>query len=272
MQEPSRRQFLAAIGTGTIGAGVVPTGSSNRPTPRLEVTIHPDQSFGSSTTRDVRSAVEYGVEQVASNVTSRLGLDVEKSVREGIAVPPDAVSTADQPRLFDDVKSWLISRDAYEDGVCHLYLPNAPFARKIGYGSVLSHVANGGTIAFANLGATQKWEDPAVSANIAIHEWLHTVIRPGIAEEVNGSRCEHDLGAVIKSGLGTVDVTPMATTYADKSLFGSETQWDGTGCWNHDSFFRHDGQFLVPLRWKHTPDLSKATLQAATRYVEKYLA
>ncbi|WP_435346286.1 hypothetical protein [Haloarchaeobius sp. HRN-SO-5] len=234
--------------------------------------VHPDERFGwSPTTRSALSAVEAGVAQVATRAERELGVTVETSVREGDVVPADAVSSGDQPRLLDDLATWLTDHGAYDDGACHLYLPREPYDQALGYGAARSDVADGGTVAFANLGATETWDDAAVSANLAVHEWLHTVLRPDVAAAVNGSRCEHDLGAVVRRELGTVLVTPLATSYADTTVFGGETQWHGSGCYDHDSFSRHDGLDLQPRHWEHTWQLSEATLQATTRYVDEYL-
>jgi hypothetical protein len=236
------------------------------------VAIHPDERFGwSSTTRSVRKAVGFGVEQVATRAERILDVTVEADVREGEPVPPEQISTETQPRLFADVESWLTDRDAYDDGACHLYLPREPFDQALGYGAARGDVSEGAAVAFANVGATETWDSAAVSANLGIHEWLHTVLRGDVAEAVNGSRCEHDLGAVAERELGTVVVTPLATSYADTTLFGGETQWHGSGCSNHGSFSRHDGRDLEPRRWEHTWELSEATLRATTRFVDEYL-
>ncbi|SDM91369.1 hypothetical protein SAMN05192554_109137 [Haloarchaeobius iranensis] len=270
VHSPSRRRLLAAVGTAALGG--VASGRPARQPPRLAVSVHPDARFGwNGTTRAARDAVRVGVEQVATRAEHSLDLRVETSVTAGEPVPPDAVSTTDQQALFDSVERWLRDRDAYDDGACHLYLPRLPFDQVLGYGAANRDVASGGAVAFANLGATELWDDRAVSKNMAVHEWLHTVLRPDIAAAVNGSRCEHDLGAVARRDVATVVVTPLATSYADTTLVGGETRWHGSGCYDHESFSVHDGRELRPRYWTHTWQLSDATLRATTRYVDEHL-
>ncbi|MFD1646461.1 hypothetical protein [Haloarchaeobius litoreus] len=271
MHPPSRRRLLAAVGTAALG-GFASGRPTRQPAPRLAVAVHPDARFGwNGTTRSVRDAVRTGVEQVASRAERTLDVTVERNVTEGEPIPPAAVSSTDQPALFDSVERWLRDRDAYDDGTCHLYLPRLPFDQALGYGGANRDVASGGAVAFANLGATEFWDDRAVSENMAVHEWLHTVLRPEVAAAVNGSRCEHDLGVVARRDLETVVVTPLATSYADTTLVGGETRWHGSGCYDHASFSTHDGREHDPRHWTHTWQLSDATLRATTRYVDGYL-
>ncbi|WP_435359473.1 twin-arginine translocation signal domain-containing protein [Haloarchaeobius sp. DFWS5] len=267
MSPPTRRSFLAAAGLGALGVGF-----SSRPTVSLRVHVHPDDSFGwSPLTRRITRAVHRGVEQVAFRADRRLDATVTAEVVQGQPVPPETVPTASSPALVDTLESWLRDRDAYDDGATHLYLANEPFNRALGYGWAGGHVARDRAVAFANLGATQFWDDEHVSANLAVHEWLHTVLTGDEAEAVNGSRCEHDLGTVAMRELGTVVVTPLATAYADTTVLGGETRWHGGGCYHHGQFARHDGREFTPRHWEHTWVLSEATLQATTRFIEERL-
>lgn len=268
MQSPSRRQLLAGVGA-TVCAGFA-AGRPSRPRPRLAVSVHPDARFGwNEATRAVRDAVRVGVDQVAGHAARRLDVGVDATVTAGDPVPPDAVATADQPALFDSLERWLRDRGAYDERACHLYLPRLPFDQALGYGAANRDVASGGAVAFANLGATEFWDDRAVSENMAVHEWLHTVLRPDVAAAVTGSRCEHDLGSVARRDIATAVVTPLATSYADETLIGGETRWHGSGCVDHDVLSVPDSP--TPRTWTHTWQLSDATLRATTRYVDEYL-
>ncbi|WP_439027268.1 hypothetical protein [Haloarchaeobius sp. DT45] len=274
MPHTTRRGMLAALGLGTVGLPALqtPTRERSRPTARLAVQVHPDSRFGWSTlTRRVARAVENGVDQVAYRLGHGHDVSVDVSVTRGTPIPEERIGTSSYQQLYADVETWLRETDAYDPGACHLYLPNEPYNQSLGYGGANDNVDDDGAIAFANVGATDTWDGLAVSENIAIHEWLHTVLSRDTTEAQVGSRCEHDLGAVVMRELGTVVVTPMATAYADDTVFGGETRWHGSGCYNHDSFSRHDGLELAPRRWEHTWQLSEATLRAAANYVTETL-
>ncbi|WP_435333805.1 hypothetical protein [Haloarchaeobius sp. TZWWS8] len=289
MSPYSRRGFLAAVGGGSLGV----TGrwdaperpgsprrrdfqdrreASGRGSVSLQVRVHPDARLGwSLRIQRVRQAVRTGVEQVAVRASRELDAAVHPVVETGEPIPPEAVPTGSFDALFPAVETWLRERDAYVDGACHLYLANEPYNRGLGYGGANGDVAAGGAITLANVGATRTWDGDHVTDNIAVHEWLHTVLTGDDAAAVNGSRCEHDLGTVAMLEPGTALVTPLATAYADTSLVGGETRWHGSGCYDHGSFWRHDGLDFRPRRWVHTWTLSEATLRAATRFVEREL-
>ncbi|WP_267640564.1 hypothetical protein [Haloarchaeobius amylolyticus] len=276
MPATTRRAVLAALGLGTVGRpGRPATARERSPSPdpvRLAVQVHPDGRLGwSDLTRAVAGAVRTGVEQVAYRLEHGHDVPVEISVTRGAPIPETAVATSSYQQLFADVEEWLRDEDAYDPGACHLYLPDEPFNQALGYGGANGNVTGDGAVAFANVGATNTWDGRAVSENIAVHEWLHTVVDGDAVEAQVGSRCEHDLGAVVMRELGTVLVTPLATAYADDTVYGGETRWHGSGCYNHGSFSRHDGLELRPRRWEHTWQLSEATLRATSRFVRTHL-
>ncbi|WP_435319271.1 hypothetical protein [Haloarchaeobius sp. TZWSO28] len=274
MPPTSRRAVLAALGLGVLGSpGLASaTHDTSRPTARLAVQVHPDSRFGWSTrTRQVAQAVANGVDQVAYRLEHGHDVAVDVSVTRGAPIPESRVGMGTYQQLFADVESWLRDADAYDPTACHLFLPNEPYNQALGYGGANGVVSDGGAVAFANVGATGTWDGRAVSENIAVHEWLHTVLTGDAAETQVDSRCEHDLGAVVMRELGTVLVTPMATAYADDTVFGGETRWHGSGCYTHEAFSQHDGLELRPRRWEHTWQLSEATLRAVAAYVTETL-
>ena len=208
-------------------------------------------------------AFEYRVER-HDPVGSRLGL----------ASPLDALTPA--TTIYDRFRDVVHERDLVTGRCCHLLLWWDGLNYDVGYGgtrSPNSHVARvdgEGSQTVANVGATEFWDSRAVTRNIAIHETLHTFLSSSIVETVIDSRCDHDLGTAVAVADGVREVSPMATAYAGPEGIGGGTRFHGTGCFDHDAFSRHDGIEGVD-RWRYTTELSDATLEAVTRYVERYL-
>ena len=263
---PSRRALLQAVAASApaTAASAPATASDAAASPlTVGVAVHrvpsvPDEVLG----RAVR-AVDRGVEQVARNADRELDREVGYDVRAGGTASAPAIVTNTRDAVWRSTADWLESADRRDPDVLHLMLVDAPLQQSIGYGGNRTHLKNGGPVSYANVGATERWDDAAVTANMAVHEVLHGLVTPFDARPVIGRGCEHDLGAVIPAAddRGAI-VTPLATAYADDGV-GGETQWPGSGCLGR--FSRSIG--YEPEWWGHTYALSPATLAATTRYL-----
>jgi hypothetical protein len=227
------------------------------------VAVHRVPSVSDAVHRRVLRAVDRGVEQVARNANRELDRAVASNVRAGGTTPRETVVTNTRDAVWASTADWLESENRRDPDAVHLLLVDAPFQQSIGYGGNRTHLKNGGPVSYANVGATEQWDDAAVTANMAVHEVLHGLVTPFDARPVIGRGCEHDLGAVVPTGDGRgAIVTPLATAYADLSV-GGETQWPGSGCLG--TFSRTTG--YEPDWWGHTYALSPATLAATARYL-----
>jgi len=234
----------------------------------VPVHVHRVPSVPDDVHRRVRRAVAVGVEQVARNASAELDRPVEHEVRRGETAPPRTVVTATRRAVFDSTADWLDSTGARADDAVHLVLVDEPFEQGIGYGGNRTHLLDGGPVSYANVGATERWDDAAVTANMAVHEVLHALVTPTEVRAVldrDGRGCEHDLGAVRAVGDRGAVATPLASAYADLA-YGGETQWPGSGCLGR---FSEDVRY-DPAWWGHTYALSAATLAATARYLARF--
>lgn len=255
---PSRRALLQAA-----AASVPLTASDAAASPlTIGVAVHRVPTVSDSVLERAVRAVEGGVEQVARNADRELERAVSDDVRAGGTASRETVVTNTRDAVYESTADWLEAEDRRDPDAVHLMLVDAPLQQSIGYGGNRTHLKDGGPVSYANVGATEQWDDAAVTANMAVHEVLHGLVTPFDARPIIGRGCEHDLGAVVPAGDGRgAIVTPLATAYADTSV-GGETQWPGTGCL---------GQFSRRTRyepdwWGHTYALSPATLAATARY------
>ncbi len=296
----TRREALAAVGGAALAA---PTGTGatavagDRPAPVL-VRVYPGAvpfqarlRYGPGALRgdwprplrDALAAVDSAFEQVLAYARERSRLeDLEVRVERGPAIrfPPsttplsaDAVVPSLEG-LLDRFRDRLRKRDAITDRSCHLLLRWSPLNYRVGYGGTVSPHAltgdpdGGDAQSVANVGATEVWDSRAVTRNIAIHETLHTFLSSGVVDEIGDAVCDHELGAAVRTAPDTVRVSPMATAYAGPDRIGGGTRFHGTGCYDHDRFYRHDGIDGVE-HWTYTTELSEATLEGVTRYLER---
>ncbi|NGM70085.1 hypothetical protein G6M89_13895 [Natronolimnobius sp. AArcel1] len=252
--------------------------------------------------RDAMAAVEASLDRVLeyANATSRLeGLEIRLERGAPVRFPlSDAPlsSEAVVPSLstvLANFREQVRERSALAERTAHVLFCWSPLNFRVGYGGTLtpnaelgSSAGDGdhedgtgddtadeyvdGALTVANLGATEIWDSRAVTRNMAIHETLHTFLSPEVADEVGGSVCDHNLGAAVRTGEDdrTMEVTPMATAYAGPDELGGGTRFHGRGCHNHDEFHHHDGLENVD-EWTYTTELSQATLEAVTRYLER---
>ncbi|NUB90358.1 hypothetical protein HT576_04810 [Haloterrigena sp. SYSU A121-1] len=236
--------------------------------------------------RDATAAVEDAVAQVLDYARERsrlesLEITVERAgsirhSRSAVQRPSDAVLPSLET-VLDGFHRRLRERDALTGSTCHLLLRWEPLNYRIGYGGTLSpnahvgddaHGSPGDALTVANVGASEVWDSRAVTRNMAIHETLHTFLSSDVAEAVGDSPCDHDLGEAIRTDDETLRVSPMASAYAGRDEIGSGTRFHGTGCYDHEAFHRHDGADGVE-NWTYTTDLSEATLEGVTRYLER---
>lgn len=258
--------------------------------------------------RDGFDAIETALEDVreyASRRSQLRGLEIDVERGSPVRYP---LSAADSPGEFvapslstvlETFREQLSRRDVLEELTTHVLFCWSPFNYRVGYGGTLSPNARlgssaddgtdentdsdtartpaDGALAAVNLGATEVWDSRPVTRNMAIHETLHTFLTPEIAETVNDSPCDHDLGAAVRSEDGDgrrLQITPMATSYAGPDrirVADGAARFPGRGCANHDAFSRHDGYESVD-RWEYTATPTDATLEAATRYLERTLS
>jgi len=278
---PTRRDLLSAVagtaagagalaGVGTAGASDADAGDDLT----LRVRVYADDRAGwTEPMRAAARAVATGLDELAGGVARHLDRPVRAVVERGPTAPRAALDYGSQDALLDSLRGWLDDADAPEGPVAHLLLAAAPLNASLGYGGTATHVAadrlGGRTV--VNVGATERFDDRAVTRAMAVHETLHTLVLPPDAAAVNDSRCEHDLGAVARLRLGEVVVTPLATAYAASGP--GETAFHGSGCYDHDAFSVHDAALPDDqLRWHHTVTPSPATKRGVARYVDRSLA
>lgn len=265
---PTRRALLRAAAATPAAVGATPKSlRGQRPVrdgPTVNVAVHRAPSVGDGTLQRVVRAVEVGVEQVARAANATLDVDVDRAVATGETAARRRIATDTRAAVFESGRDWLADADALSMDAVHLLLVDSPLEPSIGYGGNRTHLFDGGPVSYANVGATDQWDDRAVTANIAVHEVLHALVTPHEVEAVVGGRCEHDLGAIHAAPDGGAIVTPFATAYADDAI-GGETQWAGSGC--SGGFSTNVG--YDPDWWGHTYALSRATLAATTRYLER---
>ncbi|GAB3677690.1 hypothetical protein [Halopiger thermotolerans] len=257
--------------------------------------------------RDGFAAIDGAIERLLAYARQRsrlenLEIDVERGSRVRYPLSavdgPGEVVAPSLPTVLETFREQLRRRDALEELTTHVLFCWSPFNYRVGYGGTLSPNARigsradeadeaastdgartpvDGALAVANLGATELWDSRAVTQNMAIHETLHTFLTPEDADAVNGSPCDHDLGAAVRSDDGDgrrVRVTPMATAYAGPDrirIADGAARFPGRGCATHERFARHDGLEGVD-RYEYAPAPTDATLEAATRYLERTLS
>ena len=236
--------------------------------------------------RDATAAVEDAAAQILDYARERsrlesLEITVERAgsiqpSRSAVQHPFDAVVPSTET-VLDGFHRRLRERDALTGSTCHLLLCWEPLNYRVGYGGTLSpnaHVGDdadgspGDALTVANVGASEVWDSRAVTRNMAIHETLHTFLSSEVAEEVGGSPCNHNLGEAVRTDDETLRVSPMASAYAGREEIGAGTRFHGTGCYDHEAFHRHDGTDGVE-NWTYTTELSEATLEGVTRYLER---
>jgi hypothetical protein len=271
---PSRRALLRSVGaalsvTGSAGPwnrSAPPTRSAtdDRPPLALDVRVHTVPTLADATVRLVVRAVTVGVEQVARTADRRLDRGISDTVSRGATAPADRIVTATRESVPRSATNWLQSTDRLASDAVHLVLVDEPLGQSIGYGSNRTHLGDPPVVGYANVGATELWEAPAVTGNIAIHEVLHGLVTPREVRAVLGRGCEHDLGAIHPVGGEGAIVTPLATAYASTAV-GEETQWPGSGCTTGFS----QGVAFEPAWWGHTYACSRATLDATTRFLRR---
>ncbi|MCU4753323.1 hypothetical protein OB919_15275 [Halobacteria archaeon AArc-curdl1] len=277
-EPPSRRGMATRV------SGLDSSGASTGEATEAggEATIHvrcypqarmgPTGTFGwAPAHRRAALAVRDALETLADEAESRTDLDavhwrleagrpvaLDMSEREGTL---DGVTDA-----FDEV---LEDREVLTGSCCHLLLAWQPLNQQLGYGGTPSahrRVGAGDALTVANIGATETWDNRRVTANMAIHEVVHTFLSRDSVEAVVDSRCDHDLGSVREVEPGVREVSPMATAYAGAGTDVTDTQFAGSGCGHHEAFYHHDGTDDVE-RWLHTRELSEGTLEAASHYL-----
>lgn len=275
---PTRRDVLASVVASAVvgtAAGARTSASDGAATDglSLRVRVYADGRVGwTESMRAAADAVSTGLAELAGGVARHLDRPVRADVRRGPPAPRSALDYGSQDALLGSLRDWLAATDAPEGPVTHLLLAAAPLNPSLGYGGTATHVAadrlGGRTV--VNVGATEGFDSRAVTRSMAVHETLHTLVLPPDAAAVNGSRCEHDLGAVASLELGRVVVTPLATSYAASGA--AETAFHGTGCYDHDAFSVHDAALPDDrIRWHHTVTPSEATKRATARYVDRSL-
>ncbi len=269
----SRRAMLAAVGT---SASALAVGTASAPTTAtLRVRVVPaatgDRWNGwDRPAIEAYAAVGVALERLAAHIERESptvdDADWTLDAEPGID-PPTGLDGSDLLTAFG---SLLADRDARSADTAHLLLAREPFNPDLGYGTARADIARGddGTVTICNLGATERWDGRAVTRNIAIHEVLHTLVDDEAVSGVVGGSCDHDLGSVTRVDAGVREVTPFATAYAGAAEPGSETTWHGSGCGDHDRFYRHDG---ITEAWRHTTELSAGTLDAVRDFAERRL-
>lgn len=278
-----RRTALATLGTTTVSSLLdAGSGRSRASGSRaaLHVRVYPRaRSFVlSSGGWDRAAAMAYdgvgdALEQIATHAESNGLESVDWQLEPGSGV--DLPSFVNFETLADRFRAVVHERGAVTGETCHLLLWWGPFNYDVGYGGVGDphyHVAAGddeGAFAVANVGATERWDSRSVTTNVAIHEMLHTLVAPDVVREVGGGTCDHELGTARQVDENVMEVTPLATAYAGGA--GTGTTWPGSGCGDHDEFYRHDGLDGIE-RWRYTTTLSEGTLEATTLYLRRYLA
>lgn len=284
VSRPSRRRFLAGLGTAgsfSVGGDVA---SKAGTTATLQVRVYPGPTPSS-----VRTA--YGWSRVHLEASfavyralwslARYAEDHGAVDQVGVSVEPMAPITSDPGResqgvVLDAFHDEIHDRGSTAADCCHLLLWWDPWNHELGYGGVRwpnNHVGkedDEGSQTVANVGATEAWDSRAVTNNMAIHEVLHTFLSTDVVREVTETGCDHDLGSAVRTDRETLRISPIATAYAGPDRVGGGTRFHGTGCYDHESFYRHDGYDDVS-GFEYTAELSEGVLEAGTRYIERYL-
>lgn len=269
----SRRALLAAVGT---SAAVLPVNAVSAPTAVvLGVRVVPATTGGrwngwDRPALEAYAAVGVALERLTAHIERESSLVEDANWTLDAAPGIDPPTGLDGSDLLTAVGDALAGRDARSADTAHLLLAREPFNPTLGYGTARAHVARGddGTVTVANLGATERWDGRAVTRNMAIHEVLHTLVDDEAVNGVVEGDCDHDLGSVTRVDAGVREVTPFATAYAGAAEPGSETTWHGSGCGDHERFYRHDG---ITEEWRHTTELSPGTLAAVRDFAERRL-
>ncbi|QLG49987.1 hypothetical protein [Natrinema halophilum] len=237
--------------------------------------------------RDALAAIESAFEQVIAYARERSRLeDLEVRVDRGAPVLfslPSIPSSVDSvlpslEALLERFRERLRERDAPVRRTCHVLLRWAPLNYRVGYGGTVapnsmtgSDAGDTGAQTVANVGATEFWDSRAVTRNMVIHETLHTFLEDDIVHSVGDTYCDHELGVAVRTADDTLQISPIATAYAGPDRIGGGTRFHGTGCYDHDRFARHDGTEGIE-NWVYTTELSEATCEAVTRFLEHRFA
>ncbi|WP_081661653.1 hypothetical protein [Halopiger djelfimassiliensis] len=302
----TRREVLAAVGgaglTSAVGAqnaATVHTDAAEHGDVRVRVypgvvPLHARVWYGTDDLRGVwpeplaaaANAIEDAFDQVLAYAREHGRLaDLELYIERGdrIRFPPTETpfsSEAVLPSLetvLERFRDRLRARDALDGRTCHVLLDWSPLNYRVGYGGTLSPHATVGTEhdgtsgdaqAVANVGATEVWDSRAVTRNMVIHETLHTFLEADVVTAIDDAVCDHELGAAVSNGDGTLRVSPMATAYAGPDRIGGGTRFHGTGCGDRSRFYRHDGLEGID-EWTYTTGLSDATCEGVTRTLER---
>ncbi len=274
----------SSAGTGSLPVGTARSKSAAERTATLHVRVYPGPTpEGVRTIRgwsrvhlEAANAVFGALRTLASYTRSATDLDRVYPRLEPMAPVDLPLGRPPFGEVAERFREAVRERGADTGDCCHLLLWWEPLNHDVGYGGtrletsrVARRSAEGGHTV-ANVGATERWDSRAVTRNIAIHEVLHTFVSPDVVEEVIDSRCDHDLGSAVRSGK-RLTVSPLATAYAGPDRLGGGTQFHGTGCYDHDSFHRHDGYEGVE-EYVYTSRLSEAVLEAVSIYVDRHLA
>jgi len=295
------RETLAAVG----GAALVSPVGASEPTAvdhggdaAVRVLIHPGavplharlldgldalRRDWSAPFRDALAAIEAAFEQVLAYAREQsrlesltIGVERGRPIRFSPSMrslSPDAVLPSLET-LLNRFRERLRAHDALGGNTCHVLLHWSPLNYRIGYGGTLSPNSlvgagdDGDAQTVVNVGATERWDSRAVTRNMAIHETIHTFLSDPVVEEVVGTRCEHDLGTAVRTDSNTLEISPIATAYAGPDRIGAGTRFQGTGCYDHEQFSRHDGTDGIDT-WTYTTTLSDATCEAITRFLER---
>lgn len=226
---------------------------------------------------EAAAGVSAALDRLAGAARSRTTLD-RATARVDLMrpfVPDDPPSS--QSAILDAFREDVHRRGAVAGDCCHLLLWWDGWNDDLGYGGTRSpngHVAaveDEGSQTVANIGATELWDSRSVTVNVAIHETLHTFLSDDVVSEVIDGECDHDLGSAVRVDDDTLRVSPIGTAYAGDPGIGSGTTWHGTGCADHDAFYRHDGTDGIDT-WEYAPELSEGVLEAVSLYVDRYLA
>ncbi|WP_226482338.1 hypothetical protein [Natrinema amylolyticum] len=237
--------------------------------------------------RDALAAIEDAFEQVLAYARERSRLEsLEVRVERGapIRFPPsttplstDAVLPSLEA-LLERFRERLRRRDALTGRACHVLLDWSPLNYRVGYGGTLAPNSITGSSAadgdsgdaqtVANVGATEVWDSRAVTRNMAIHETMHTFLPHEIVDAIGAAYCDHELGTAVRTAEDTLEISPIATAYAGHDRIGGGTRFPGTGCCDRDRFSRHDGTDGIE-NWTYTTELSEATCEAVTRFLER---
>ncbi|UTF54366.1 hypothetical protein [Natronosalvus rutilus] len=296
----TRREVLAALGGAAVFSSTTETTTTSVTEGPVHLRVYPGALPTTGWARygwqgvssgwpppyeDALEAIRDAFDQVTAYAADQGRLqDVEVIVERGGQVdlslasgssPRDAVAPTQQG-VLDAFSEVLEQRGAVTGRCSHLLCWWGPVHYAIGYGGTrqpnrhVDAVEDEDAQVIANLGATETWDSRDVTKNIAIHEAFHTFLTGDVVETVIDSRCEHDLGTAVRVDEDTLEVSPMATAYAGPDEVGGGTRFHGTACYDHDSFYRHDGYDGVE-NWRYTTSVSEATLEAVTTYVERYL-